>query len=77
MVELNGFDPALDGLSFDWELPKKSKPSSESPGLVCLVDAGAADAPVTGFELGMSVVLGLAGGTRVSSPNKSILGAGC
>jgi hypothetical protein len=45
--------------------------------VVCLVEAGAADVPVTGFELGMSVVLGLTGGTRLSSPNKSILGAGC
>jgi hypothetical protein len=77
VVELNGFDPALDGLSLDWELPKKSNPSNESPCLVCLVEAGAAEALATGFELGMSVVLGLTGGTGGSSPNRSMLGAGC
>ena len=77
LLELNGVEPALDGLSFDCALPKKSKPSKESPGLFGLVDAGAAVVLFTGLELGMSVVLGLTGATGVSSPNRSKLGAGC
>jgi hypothetical protein len=77
VVELNGLDGPLDDLSFDCELPKKSRPSNESPGLVGLVAAGAAGVLVTGFELGISAVLGLTGGVGVSSPNRSTLGAGC
>jgi hypothetical protein len=77
VVKLNGLDAPLDGLSFDCELPKKSRPSNESPGLVGLVTTGAAGVLVTDFELGISAVLGLMGGVGVSSPNRSMLGAGC
>lgn len=77
LVEFNGFEAALEGLSCPCGLPKKSKPSNESPVFVCLAGAGAAEVLLTGFELGMSVVLGLTGGTGVSSPNRSMLGAGC
>ena len=77
MVELNGLDAPLDGLSFDCELPKKSRPSNESPGLVDLVATGAAGVLVIDFELGRSAVLGRMGGVGVSSPNRSTLGAGC
>ena len=77
LPEPKGFEPALDGLSFDCELPKKSNPSSESPGLVDLAGAGAAKLLFTGLPLGMSVVLGLTGGTGVSSPKRSTLGACC
>jgi hypothetical protein len=77
VVEFKGLDAPLDGLSFDCELPKKSRPSNESPGLVDLVAAGAAGVLVTDFELGISAVLGLMGGVGVSSPNRSRLGAGC
>ena len=58
-------------------LPKKSRPSNESPGFVILPDAGAAEARAIGLELGISAVLGLMGGAGVSSPNKSTLGGGC
>ena len=77
VVEPNGLDAPLDGLSFDCELPKKSRPSNESPGLVGLVAAGAAGVLVIDFELGISAVLGLMGGVGTSSPNRSMLGAGC
>jgi hypothetical protein len=73
VVEFKGLEAPLDGLSFDCELPKKSRPSNESPGLVDLVAAGVL---VTDFELGISAVLGLMGGVGVSSPNRSTLGAG-
>ena len=77
LLEPSGLEPALDGLSVDCGLPKKSKPSNESPGRVGLATAGAAVVLFTGFDLETSVVLGLAGTTGVSSPNRSMLGAAC
>lgn len=77
--EPKGFDAALEGLPelFVCGLPKKSKPSNESPGFVVLPDAGATGALGTGLELGISAVFGLIGGAGVSSPNKSMVGTGC
>ena len=56
--------------------PKKSRPKRESPGFVCLGGGGAA----AGFggggrALGVSVVLGRAGGVG-TSPNKSMFWGG-
>ena len=70
------FDEALDGRAEGWEEPKKSRPSRESPGLLCFAGAGG-PAFATGLELGVSVVLGLIGGAGMSSPNRSMVGAAC
>ena len=51
--------------------PKKSIPKSESEAFVCLGAGGSLGGG--GRELGVSVVLGLAGGSGMS-PNKSICG---
>ena len=68
-----GFAAELAGRALaGWELPKKSKPSNESPGFVCFVAVGAA----RGCGRTLSVVLGLAGGEGASSPNRSMFGAG-
>lgn len=71
----NGLDAALDGRPgmLAGALPKKSRPSNESPGLLTLPGGGTA-ALFTDFELGISAVLGLIGGAGVSSPNRSRLG---
>lgn len=73
-MELIGFDPALEGLpgGADCELPKKSKPSKESAGFVFFGGApGARKGKGGGRPIGASVVLGRAGGDRVSSLNRS------
>lgn len=73
--ETKGLDAALDGRPFEgWELPKKSNPSKESPGLFCF---GGCETDLTCGLEGMSVVLGRTGGeTGASSPKRSIAGAG-
>ena len=69
-----GFESVLEGLPNDADgvLPKKSKPSRESPGFVSL---GGAAEPRGGIGGGFvpdgSVVLGRAGGDGVSSLKKS------
>ena len=72
-AEPDGVDAELDGLPdiADGGPPKKSRPSNESAALACLGGAeslGGADRP------GMSVVLGLAGGSGTSL-NRSTGGA--
>ena len=64
--------PVLDGLAggADCDPPKKSNPSKLSPGLVCFGGAAGAFCPA-GLCTAGSVVLGLAGATISSSPNKS------
>lgn len=67
------FDAPLTDLLIgaDGGPPNKSRPSSESPGRVGL---GAADALIGGGLVpGVSVVLGLAGGTGATSPKRSTL----
>lgn len=54
-----------------WVLPKKSKPSSESPDLFCLLDDSGAFGGAR--NPGGSVVLGLAGGEGVSSAKMSMV----
>lgn len=69
---------AEDGLGgADCEGPKKSIPSRDSPGLVCL--GGAAGAFAGAALTAGSVVLGLAGAASSISPNKSTGGflGGC
>ena len=63
--------PVLDGLAGGAECdpPRKSNPSKLSPGLVCF--GGAAGAFCADLCTAGSVVLGLAGATGSSSPNKS------
>ncbi len=64
-----GFEPVLEGLPRDEDgvLPKKSKPSRESAGLVSFAGAaGAREGRGGGFLAAGSVVLGLAGGEIVS-----------
>ncbi len=72
-----GFELALEGRAGpkDGALPKKSSPRSESPGLVCLEIVGMALLGC-GMVLELSVVLGRIGGVRLSSPNRSMAGAG-
>ena len=53
-------------------MPKKSSPSKDSPGLFCLGGGGTA-VLACGLD-GISVVLGLAGGSGVSSPKRSMAG---
>lgn len=55
--------------------PKKSNPRSESPCFCCFGGAGTAAFGGGGRVLGVSVVLGRAGGVGMS-PNKSMLGVG-
>jgi len=56
--------------------PKKSNPSNESPGFVCLGGAGST-LEGSGLLVGGSVVLGRGGPEMLSSPNRSIFGCGC
>ena len=67
---------ALEGLTDGAEggAPKKSKPRRESPCFCCLGGA-ATSFGGGGRTLGVSVVLGRAGGVGIS-PNRSIFGAG-
>ena len=66
-----GVDAELDGLPVDEAggAPKNSRPSNESAAFVCF--GGAEVLGGGGRETGISVVLGLAGGS-IMSPNKSI-----
>ena len=73
-VEPAGVDDTLDGLTPEVDgPPKKSSPSSESAALDGLV--GAVTLGGGGRAPGVSVVLGLAGGSG-TSPKRSIGGAG-
>jgi hypothetical protein len=76
-VEPSGLEEALEGRAGpeDGALPKKSSPRSESP---CLVWRVVVETALLGGALTeeLSVVLGRTGGMGVSSPNKSIVGAG-
>ena len=69
----DGVEAELDGLPdvVDGGPPKKSRPSKESAALACL---GGAEAFGGAVRLGISVVLGLVGGSG-TSPNRSIGGA--
>jgi hypothetical protein len=58
-----------------WVLPKKSRPSSESAGLCCLLDDSGAFGGAR--RPGGSVVLGLTGGEGVSSAKMSNVWACC
>lgn len=71
-----GVDAALEGLAeeLDGGPPKKSRPKRESPCFCCFAGPAAAF-PGGGRTVGVSVVLGRAGGIG-TSPNKSICGAG-
>jgi hypothetical protein len=64
--------PVLEGLSggADCELPKKSNPSNESAGFVCLGGAGSAFGGA-GLVIDGPVVLGRGGASVGSSPNRS------
>jgi hypothetical protein len=79
-VEPAGFEAALDGLPGGVRIvnrQKKSKPSKESPGFVCLNGAaGAREGRGGGLAACASVVLGRAGGGGVSSSNRSTFFAG-
>ena len=72
-VDVNGFEVALAGRA--GAVPKKSKPRRESP---CFVGRDIVGSALLGWGLRsvLSVVLGRAGGSGVSSPNKSMEGGG-
>ena len=72
-AEPDGVEAELDGLPdvADDGPPKKSRPSNESAAFACL---GGADSFRGAGRPGMSVVLGLAGGSG-TSPNRSTGGA--
>lgn len=73
-VEPPGVDAELDGLPMDDEggPPKKSRPNNESAAFVCF--GGPEDLEGGSRLPGVSVVLGLAGGSG-TSPNRSTGGA--
>jgi len=75
--EPSGLELALEGRTgaVDAALPKKSSPRSESPCLGCRVIEGIALLGCVGL-LELSVVLGRTGGSGLSSPSISIVGAG-
>lgn len=64
--------PVLEDLSggADCELPKKSNPSNESAGFVCLGEAGSAFGGA-GLVIDGPVVFGRGGASVGSSPNRS------
>ncbi len=72
-AEPDGVEAELDGLAdvADGGPPKKSRPSNESAALACFRGAEACGGAV---RLGMSVVLGLTGGSG-TSPKRSTGGA--
>ena len=68
-----GPEEVLDGLLVaDEEVPKKSNPRSESPGLFCFGGAVGFGGSGAVCVLGISVVFGLTGGAGASSSNKLI-----
>ena len=76
-VALAGVDPLPTGrlLAEGWPLPKNSRPSKESACLLCL--ATGSGFFWGGWDAGGSVVLGRAGGVRISSsPKRSTGGCG-
>jgi hypothetical protein len=72
-VEADGVEELVDGLPAApaGEPPKKSRPSKEFPASSCFVDAVVFGGKAR--TLGVSVVLGLAGGDGIS-PNISVFG---
>lgn len=80
-----GFAAALEGRPIPAEgaFPKKSKPRSESCGLLAgfaaCAGVGAGGAVRVGLESAKSAVLGLTGGGGAKSPNRLTFGAarGC